>query len=183
MRGLIKGGDMNELSLFSGAGGVLASKFMLNWRTLGYVEWEDYPQRVVAQRIKDGWLDDAPIYGDIKAFISEGYAEQYKGMVDVITAGFPCQPFSVAGKGAAENDPRNKWPETRDCISIIRPEYALLENVPGLLSKPYIRTVFGELAEIGYDCRWQIISAAEAGASHKRARLWIVAHANPMRQS
>lgn len=74
---------MRELSLFSGAGGgLLASKHLLGWTTVGYVEIEEYPQKVVAQRIKDGLLDAAPIFGDIKRFISEGYAESYKGMVD-----------------------------------------------------------------------------------------------------
>jgi DNA (cytosine-5)-methyltransferase 1 len=168
---------MRELSLFSGAGGgLLASKYFLKWKTIGYVEYENYCQKVIRQRIKDGLLDAAPIFGDIRKFISEGYAESYKGMVDVITGGFPCQPFSVAGKGEAENDPRNKWPETRDCIDIIRPRFAYLENVPNLLNKPYIRRIYGDLAEIGYNARWMCLSAAQVGALHKRDRLWIVAY-------
>ena len=173
---------MNELSLFSGAGGgILATKYILGFKTIGYVEFEEDCQKTLAQRIKDGLIDEAPIFTDIETFISEGYAKSYKGMVDVITAGFPCQPFSVAGKQLAENDPRNKWPETRACIGIIRPRFAYLENVPGLLSKPYIRRIFGDLAEIGYDARWQTISAQETGHCHKRDRAWIVAHSNTMR--
>ena len=112
---------MNGLSLFSGCAiGELVFKTIIpNYRTVGYVEIDDYCQRIIKQRIKDGILDDAPIFGDIKAFISEGYAEEYKGVVDFISGGFPCQPFSVAGRQLGEADERNLWPETRDTISII----------------------------------------------------------------
>ena len=168
---------MRELSLFSGAGGgLLGAKWLLGWRTVGYVEWEDYPQRVLAARIQDGLLDKAPIFGDIRAFIRDGYARSYQGMVDVISAGFPCQPFSVAGKRRGDDDLRNMWPATVRCIQLVRPRYALLENVPGLLtSSGYFGTILGDLAESGYDARWRVLSAAELGAPHKRDRLWIVA--------
>jgi len=204
---------VNELSLFTGAGGGLLASHRLGWTTVGYVEFEDYPQRVLRQRIRDGILPLAPIYGDIKTFIKEGYAEAHKGLVDIISAGFPCQPFSVAGKGEAENDPRNMWPPTIECIRIIRPLYAELENVSGLLSagqafalvalekirqldlfgagdcKPgggrfvrfvlkvmglrYFGRVLGDLAEAGYDARWCVLGADDAGANHRRKRLWI----------
>ena len=167
---------MRELSLFTGAGGGILGSKLLGWTTIGYVEWNDYCQRVLRQRIEDGLIDNAPIFGDIRAFLNEGYARSYSGMVDIITAGFPCQPFSVAGKRLAENDERNMWPETRECIRTIRPRFALLENVPGLLSSGYFGTVLGELSEIGYDARWRVLSAAEMGAPHKRDRLWIVAN-------
>lgn len=166
---------MNELSLFSGAGGgLLATKHMLGWRTIGYVEIDDYCQRVLAQRIKDGLLDNAPIFSDIRAFLSEGYAEQYRGVADVITAGFPCQPFSVAGQQKGEKDERNLWPETRDTISVVRPQYVLLENVPGLLSHRYIWTILSEITALGYDCRWGVISAKDCRAPHLRKRWWCV---------
>ncbi len=168
---------MRELSLFSGAGGgLLASKHLLGWETIGYVEIDEYCQAVLAQRIEDGYLDPAPIFGDIRQFIEEGYAEAYQGMVDVITAGFPCQPFSVAGVGAGKDDPRNQWPNTLDTIRLVRPKLVYLENVPGLLAHGYIRRIYGDLAEIGYDCRWDCISAAHCGANHKRLRWWLVAH-------
>jgi DNA (cytosine-5)-methyltransferase 1 len=89
---------MNELSLFTGAGGGLLGSKLLGWRTIGYVEKEPYCQKVIVQRIADGLLDAAPVYGDIRRFINDGYAANYQGMVDVVSAGFPCQPFSVAGK-------------------------------------------------------------------------------------
>ena len=169
---------MNELSLFSGAGGGLLASKLLGWRTIGYVEFNDYCQRVLRARIDDGILDEAPIFSDIRAFLSEGYAESYQGMVDVVSAGFPCQPFSIAGKQRGEDDERNMWPATIDVIRKVRPRHAFLENVPGLLSHEYIRRIFGDLAHFGYDVTWQCISAAETGAPHKRNRLWIVAHAN-----
>ena len=168
---------MRELSLFSGAGGGLLGTALLGWRPVGYVEWDDYCQRVLAARIKDGFLPDAPIFGDIQAFNRDGYATAYQGLVDVVTGGFPCQPFSVAGRRAGADDSRNMWPATIECIRLVRPRYAFLENVPGLLTSGYFGTILGDLAESGYDCRWRILSAAEVGAPHKRDRLWIVANA------
>ena len=167
---------MNELSLFTGAGGgLLATQHLLGFNTIGYVEIEEYPQAILAQRIADGFLNPAPIFGDIKRFISEGYAESYKGMVDVITAGFPCQPFSVAGQRKAEQDERNQWPNLIECIRIIRPQYAYLENVPGLLATDYIRRIYGDLAEAGYNARWCVLGADDCGAPHRRKRWWILA--------
>lgn len=91
---------MKELSLFSGAGGgLLATHHLLGWETVGYVEFNEYCQKVIAQRIKDGLLDNAPIFGDIRAFVSEGYAASYTGMVDVVSGGVPCQDISSAGGG------------------------------------------------------------------------------------
>lgn len=166
---------MRELSLFTGAGGGVLGTLLLGWEHIGYVEYDDYCQKIIAQRIKDGILDEAPIFGDIRAFISDGYAEAYQGMVDVITAGFPCQPFSVAGKRAGEDDERNMWPATIECIRIIRPQLALLENVPGLLSSGYFQRVLGDLAEAGYDAEWCVLGASDVGANHQRKRLWILA--------
>ena len=170
---------MNELSLFSGSGGgVLATSHLLNWRTVGYVEFNPYCQQVLAQRIKDELLDFAPIFGDVRAFIDQGYADVYKGMVGVVSAGFPCQPFSVAGRQQGEDDPRNMWPATIEVIRKVEPRYCFLENVPGLLSRKhrYFETILKDLAESGYDAKWKVISAAEVGAPHKRDRLFIVAN-------
>ena len=168
---------MREVSLFSGAGGGLLGSMLLGWEAIAYVEFDDYCQRVIAARIRDGYLPDAPIFGDIRAFIGEGYAASYQGVADVITAGFPCQPFSAAGKRAGADDPRNMWPATIECIRVVRPRFCLLENVPGLLSSGYFGTILGDLAACGYDARWRVLSAAELGAPHKRDRLWIVGYA------
>jgi DNA (cytosine-5)-methyltransferase 1 len=166
---------VRELSLFSGAGGGLLGSKLLGWTTIGYVEYEEYCQKVIKQRIADGILDEAPIFGDIRAFIDQGYADSYKGMVDVVTGGFPWQPFSVAGKGAGELDERNMWPATIEVIRRVGPQFVLLENVPGLLAHEYYGQIIGQLSESGYDARWKVISAGELGAPHKRDRLWIVA--------
>ena len=176
------GGGMKELSLFSGAGGgLLGTHHLLGWECVGYVEWNEYCQRVIAQRIEDGYLSRAPIFTDVREFVQSGAAREYRGFADVVTAGFPCQPFSVAGKQAGEDDPRNMWPATLDIIRVVRPRYAFLENVPGLLATGYFSRILGDLAESGYDCRWRILSAAEMGAPHKRDRLWIVAHTKSAR--
>ena len=166
---------MRELSLFSGAGGgLLATQHLLGWTTIGYVEIDEYCQAILAQRIEDGYLSPAPIFGDINQFIGEGYALGYKGMVDVITAGFPCQPFSVAGQQKGESDERNLWPQTRDTIRTIRPRYVMLENVSGLLAHDYIYTILSDLAEIGYDAKWTVLGADDVGAPHRRKRWWCV---------
>lgn len=169
---------MNELSLFSGAGGGLLASKLLGWKTIGYVEWNEYCQRVIRQRIEDGVLSRAPIFSDVRTFASDGYARKYRGMVDVITAGFPCQPFSVSGKRKGAADERNMWPPTRDIIRLVRPKYALLENVPGLLTDGYIRDIFKDLAELGLNARWGVLGGSDLGGVCNGARLWIVASAS-----
>ena len=170
---------MDYLSLFTGAGGGdLAMQHLLGFRCRGYVEYEPYCQEVIKQRIADGVLDAAPIFGDIRAFVSEGYAESYQGMVDLITGGFPCQPFSVAGKRRGEDDPRNMWPQTIEAIRIVRPRYCFLENVPGLLVSGYFGTVLKDLHQARYDARWITLGADDVGAPHRRKRLWIMAESN-----
>jgi len=181
---------MRELSLFSGAGGgLLGTHCLLGWQTVGYVEINDYCQRVIAQRIKDGYLDEAPIFGDIKTFISEGYARAYKDLVDVISAGVPCQPASYAGQRRGADDERWLWPETVRCIDIIRPQGFLLENPPGILSvfdpdgRPEIGRILRDLAEIGFHPRWDGIPASALGAPHERDRIWFVADTDGTVQS
>ncbi len=80
---------LRELSLFSGSGGGLLGTKLLGWRAVGYVEFNEYCQRVLQQRIRDGLLDDAPIFGDVREFVEGGFAEAYRGRVDVVTGGFP----------------------------------------------------------------------------------------------
>lgn len=166
---------MYELALFAGVGGgILATKHLLGWRTVCYVEHNKYAVDVLRARIKDGYLDDAPIWDDCFTFDGRPWA----GLVDVVSAGFPCQPFSAAGKGLAERDPRNGWPAVIRILREVRPRFAWLENVPALLSKPYFGTIISDLAQAGYDVEWDCISASEVGANHKRERLWILAHPN-----
>ncbi len=125
---------MNELSLFSGAGGGLLGTKLLGFQHIGYVEWNPYCQQIIAQRIKDGIFDEAPIFTDVREFVQSGVAREYRGFTDVVTAGFPCQPFSVAGKRKASDDDRNMWPATMEIIRQVRPANVFLENVSGLLS-------------------------------------------------
>ncbi len=169
---------MLELSLFTGAGGGLLGTHLLGWTPVGYVEIDDYCQRVLAARIRDGLIPNAPIFGDIRTFNSDGYAASYTGLADVVTAGFPCTPFSCAGRRQAQDDPNNMWPATRDTLRIVRPPYALLENVPGILASThgYFGTILRDLAALGYDARWCVLGADNVGAPHSRKRLWIVAN-------
>ena len=127
---------MNHLSLFTGYGGFdLGLRLAgLPIRTVMYVEWERYPQEILKARIKDkqGTLDDAPIWADISTLDGT----QLRGVVDAITAGFPCQPHSVAGKKLGSEDERNLWPDTLRIISEVGPKWVMLENVPGLATSP-----------------------------------------------
>jgi len=186
---------LTELSLFTGFGGFSLGLRLagLKTRTIGYVEIEPYCQELLRARIRDGLLDWAPIIRDVRSADFRPMA----GMVDIITAGFPCQPHSKAGLRKGEQDERNLWPDTLRVIRETKPRYALLENVPGLLSSTgnsdmestgsalgdvtigtpgYAATIVGQLAEIGYDCEWHIVSAEDAGAPHLRERWWCFAH-------
>lgn len=162
-----------EISLFSGAGGGVWASRVLGHRVVCYVEREPYCVRVLQARIADGSFDDAPIWDDVDTFDGR----PWRGLVDVISAGFPCQPFSVAGSNKAGDDERNGWPSTARIIRDVRPRFCFLENVPGLLagSHGYFGAVLGELAELGYDAEWSCLSAAQVGAPHKRDRLWVLA--------
>ena len=166
---------MRELSLFSGAGGGLLASKILGWRPVGYVEKDEFCQRVIAQRILDGWLPAAPIFGDIRDFLHEGYATEYRGLVDIVTGGVPCQPWSCAGKRQGEVDDRNLWPATIDVLRAVRPRLAFLENVSGFLANAYAKEVLSQITKIGFDARWSCLSAASVGAHHQRTRVWIVA--------
>ena len=165
---------MNELALFAGIGGGLLGTKLLGWNPICAVEINPYRRRVLLQRQQDGFLGRFPIWDDARTF--DGTA--WRGRVDVVTAGFPCQPFSVAGRQRGEADERNLWPETIRIIREVGPRFAFLENVPGLLVHPCFGTILGELAESGFGVRWRCLSAAELGAPHRRGRLWIVAHAD-----
>lgn len=170
---------VRELSLFTGAGGgLLGTVHLLGWRPVGYVEWDEYCCRVIEQRIRDGLLPRAPIWQmDIREFNAR-VADRYRGMVDVITAGFPCQPFSVAGLRRGEEDERNMWPATIECVRLVRPRRVCLENSPSLLRSPYWGTIVGDLARVSSCVRWCCLSAADLGFKHLRRRLWAVADAS-----
>ena len=166
---------MRYISLFSGIGGLdLAVRNVLGAETEAYVEIDKFCQKVLKARIKDGYLDDAEIFDDIKTFKWE--------KTDMVVGGFPCQPFSVAGERKGEADERNMWPDTLRVIRMARPQYVFLENVPGLLSgddgggQSYVYTVLRDLAEEGFDAEWEVIGADDAGSSHRRKRWFCFAY-------
>jgi DNA (cytosine-5)-methyltransferase 1 len=154
-------------SLFSGIGGLDLGLERAGMNVIWQSEIDPYACRVLSKH----W-PEVPNHGDIKT-INWGDVVR----PDVICGGYPCQPFSQAGKRRGEDDPRHLWPWVRDAISELRPRYAILENVRGHLSMGGL-TVIGELASIGYDAEWRIVSAASVGANHRRDRVIIVAYPN-----
>lgn len=163
---------MRELALFAGVGGGILGGKLLGWQTVCAVEINPYCQRVLMQRQDDGILDPFPIWGDITTFDGRPWA----GLVDVVTGGVPCQPWSDAGEQRGENDDRNLWPETFRIIGEVGPRSVLLENVPGILSFDYSGFIFGTLSEMGYRVCWGDVGAADVGADHARERIWIAAN-------
>jgi DNA (cytosine-5)-methyltransferase 1 len=156
-------------SLFSGIGGIDLGLERAGMNVLWHSEIDPYACRV----LKKHW-PHVPNIGNITEVDWSNIP-----YVDVIAGGYPCQPFSLAGKRAGENDPRHLWPYFRDAISVLRPRYALLENVRGHLTMGGI-SVIGDLAALGYDCEWRVVSAASVGANHRRDRLIIVAYPHYM---
>ena len=156
-------------SLFSGIGGLDLGLERAGMKVIWQSEIDTYCNKV----LKKHW-PEVPNHGNIKD-IDWGTVER----PNVICGGYPCQPFSTAGKRRGTDDPRHLWPWVRTAISELRPDYAILENVKGHLSMGGTQVV-GELAEIGYDAEWQIVSAASQGATHVRERLFILAY--PQRQ-
>ena len=162
---------LRELALFAGAGGGILGGKLLGWRTVCAVELDAYCAWVLAQRQNDGCLEPFPIWDDVRTFDGR----PWRGRVDVVSGGFPCQDISCAGKGAGIGGARSGlWEEMRRIISEVRPRYAFVENSPRLAVLGGTR-VIGDFAEMGYDARWGIVSAENAGAPHKRERIWIVA--------
>lgn len=163
---------MNELALFSGAGGGILASYLMGCRTICAVERDAYAAQVLAQRQNDGILRPFPIWSDITTFDGK----PWRGIVDVISGGFPCQDISSAGKGAGINGARSGlWSEMARIIGEVRPQYVFVENSPMLVSRGLVR-VISDLAQMGYDAHWARFSASNFGAPHIRDRLWIRAY-------
>ena len=168
---------MNELALFAGAGGGILGGQLLGWRTVCAVEWEPYPASVLCARQNEGLLPHFPIWDDVQTFDGN----PWRGIVDVISGGFPCQDISCAGKGAGiEGQKSGMWKEFARIISEVRPQYVFVENSPMLTARG-LGTVLGDLASMGFNAEWGVLSAADVGANHKRDRIWLVAHSNSTR--
>jgi DNA (cytosine-5)-methyltransferase 1 len=161
---------MNELALFAGAGGGILGGKLLGWRTVCAVEWEKYPACVLAARQNEGILSPFPIWDDVQTFDGK----PWRGIVDVVSGGFPCQDISAAGKGGGITGSRSSmWKHMARIIGEIQPKYCFVENSPMLTSRG-LGTVLGDLAEMGFDAEWGVLSAADVGANHQRERIWIV---------
>ena len=162
---------MNELALFAGAGGGILGGKLLGWRTVCAVEWDAYAASVLVQRQNDGQLQPFPIWDDVQTFDGK----QWRGRVDVVSGGFPCQDISCAGKGAGiEGERSSMWAHMARIVGEIRPRYVFVENSPMLVGRGLTR-VLSDLNEVGpYDTRWGIVGAHDVGAPHKRDRIWIV---------
>ena len=165
---------MNELALFAGAGGGILGGHLLGWRTVCAVEWNAYAAGVLVARQNDGLLPPFPIWDDVQSFDGR----PWRGRVDVVSGGFPCQDISVAGKGAGLDGERSgMWRHMARIVREVEPRYVFVENSPALTFRGLDR-VLGDLAAMGYDARWGVLGADDAGAPHKRERIWIVADAS-----
>ena len=163
---------MNELALFAGAGGGILGGKLLGWRTICAVEWMPYPASVLCARQNDKTLESFPIWDDVQTFDGR----PWRGLVDVISGGFPCQDISVAGRGAGIDGERSSmWGHMARIIDEVRPRYVFVENSPMLVTRG-LDKVLGDLTKIGYDARWTIMGASDVGAPHQRKRFWMVAH-------
>ena len=162
--------QLNELALFAGAGGGILGGKLLGWRTICAVEWDGYARDVLVARQNDGCLEAFPIWDDVCTFDGR----PWRGIVDVVSGGFPCQDISCAGKGAGiEGDRSSMWKHMARIIGEVQPRYAFVENSPMLVGRG-LAVVLSDLAAMGFDARWGIVGAYHAGAPHKRDRIWIV---------
>jgi DNA (cytosine-5)-methyltransferase 1 len=159
---------MNELALFAGAGGGILGGHLLGWRTVCAVEFEPYAASVLAQRQNDGILPPFPIWDDVRTFDGR----PWRGLVDVVSGGFPCQAYTSAAHG--RNTADDLWPEMRRIVADVAPRYVFAENV----QRRAIDRAADELEEMGYEARAISLGAEDLGADHVRERHWLLAHAD-----
>ena len=165
------GVPMTVGSLFSGIGGFDLGLERAGMDIRWQVERDPWCQKILAKH----W-PDVPRYGDVTTLTGDELEP-----VDLICGGFPCQPVSLAGQQKGTDDDRWLWPEFQRLVGVLRPRYVLVENVPGLLTANEghaFGEIIGDLAELGYDSEWTMLSAADVGAPHLRKRVWIVADAD-----
>jgi len=168
----------NIISFCSGYGGLENGirRAGVDVRTVCYCEREAYVQAVLVKAIEEGRMDSAPIWSDVVTFP----AESFRGKVDGITCGYPCQPFSSAGKRKGEKDPRHLWPYIREHARTIGVRWIFAENVEGHATLG-LSTVISDLEEDGFKVEAGIFSAEEVGAPHRRKRVFILGHATSER--
>lgn len=167
--------DLRGLSLCAGYGGLDLGLHIAEpgYRTVGYVEREAHAAAALVARMGDEALAPAPIWDDLRSFDGR----PWRGRVHIISAGYPCQPFSQAGHRRGEADPRHLWPEVARIVREVGPRWVFLENVEGHLSLGF-GDVARELQGMGYGVKAGLFTAAEAGAPHVRKRLFILADAD-----
>ncbi len=164
--------EQSVISFCSGYGGIERGISLagIPHRVITHVEIEAFAVAVLVKEMETGNLAPSPIFTNLKTFP----AKHFRGKVHGITAGYPCQPFSVAGRGKGKDDPRHLWPFMLDHIKAIKPAWVFLENVRGHVRNG-LREVLADLGEAGYRSRWGIFSAEEVGAPHRRERVFILA--------
>lgn len=162
---------LTHLSLFSGIGGLDLAAEWAGIQTVGQCEWADFPTKVLEKH----W-PDIPRWRDIRTLTGESFYER-TGLhtVDIISGGFPCQPFSVAGKRQGKEDDRYLWPEMLRVIEELRPSWVIGENVAGII-RMALDDVLSDLENQGYATRTFVLPAAGVGVMHRRYRTAIVAH-------
>ena len=155
-------------------GGGILGGHLLGWRTVCAVERDRYAASILAQRQNDGALYPFPIWNDVCTF--DGFP--WRGIVDVVSGGFPCQDISVAGSGAGLSGERSGlWREFARIIREVLPRFVFVENSPALVTRG-LDTVLGDLAAMGFNAEWGVFGADDVGAPHRRKRIWIVGMAN-----
>ena len=163
---------LRTLHLFAGAGGGILADLILGHQPVCAVEIEPYCQQVLHARQKDGFLPWFPIFDDVKTFDGK----PWRGLVEVVAGGFPCQDISSAGKGAGISGERSGlWGEMARVVCEVRPRYVFVENSP-MLTVRGLGRVLGDLAAMGYDAKWCVLGACDTGAPHKRERIWILGY-------
>lgn len=157
---------MKHASFFSGIGGFDLAAQLVGWDNIFQVEKDEWCQRVLTKN-----FPNVKRYRDIREFNGTGY----RGTIDVISGGFPCQPFSVAGKQGGKEDDRYLWPEMRRGISEIMPPFVVGENVAGIINME-LDTVLSDLENLGYTTETFVIPACAVNAPHRRDRVWIIGY-------
>lgn len=167
--------DFRGLSLCAGYGGLDLGLHIAEpkYRTVAFVERESHAAATLVARMEDQALGQAPIWDDLRTFD----ARPLRGRIHLLSAGYPCQPFSYAGHRAGDADPRHLWPDVARIVDEAQPEWVWCENVEGHLSLGF-SDVVGSLRDLGYRTKAGLFTAREAGARHRRRRLFILAHAD-----
>jgi len=162
---------LNTFHLFAGAGGGILADLLLGHNPIGACEIEPYPRDVLLARQRDGHLPNFPIWDDVCTLDGT----PWRGTVDVLCGGFPCQDISAAGKGAGISGERSGlWKEYARLIGEMRPRFVFAENSP-LLRTRGLGVVLEDLAALGYNARWGVLGARDVGAPLVRDRMWILA--------